>query len=303
MANRTVFISEIKSNPFQSRKTSDPGAVDRLAQEIKAIGYWGGALRVRERNSHYELIAGHQRLRALKQIGTKTVAIEVAELSDLEMAEQSLIENLQRHNLLELDKAEAIARAFSMEKAAGGGSDQVVVRRLAMLLGYQNERTLIDFLGMARLGDDAKKVVREVNMPRGAVQQARSIGGEAMVKHAAKHRISELTLKPIGKIVRALPETMRAKVAAAIVAKDLTTPAEVEKIARREQAKTANLEHVDPDLMVFMQKWTADLWVWTKRLKAAAKFKAYIHAHPEIATKFKDAAEEFMGALKDILDL
>jgi ParB family chromosome partitioning protein len=305
MPNRTVSIADIKSNPFQSRKSVDPGAVERLAKEIKETGYWGGTLRVRQQNGHYELVFGHQRLRALKQLGHKAVSVEVADLSDVEMAQQSLIENLQRHNLLEIDKAEAIQRAFEMEKANNGSvtTDRAIIQRLALLLGYNNEQTLRDFLGMASLTDDTKKVVREHNMPRGAVQTARGIGGEAMVKHAAKHRISELDLKPMRKIVTSLPEPVRQKVVEAVVKDRLTTPEQVEKVARREQAKTVKKDEIPPDLMLFIRKWTADLMVWQRKLNAARKHKVYIHAHPEVATKFKDAAEAFMAELKELLDL
>lgn len=305
MPNRTVSIADIKSNPYQSRKSVDPGAVESLAKEIKETGYWGGSLRVREQNEHYELVFGHQRLKALKRLGHKDVAVEVVKLTDVEMAQQSLIENLQRHNLLEIDKAEAIKQAFEMEKSQSGSglSDGNIIQHLTMLLGYNNETTIKDFLGMAHLSDDTKKAVREHNMPRGAVQTARGIGGEAMVKHAATHRISELDLKPMRKIVTSLPEPVRQKVVAAVVKDKLTTPEQVEKVARREQAKTVKKDEIPPDLMLFIRKWSGDLDVWTRRLKAASKYKTYIHAHPETVTKFKDAAETFIAALKELLDL
>lgn len=303
--NRTISVEDIRPNPFQSRKTVDSAAIERLAKEIEATGYWGGSLRVRQHNGKYELVFGHQRLRALKKLGHKRIDVDVQTLTDVEMAEQSLVENLQRHNLLEIDKAEALQRLYEMEKTRSGSgvSDKDIIRRLMLLLGYTNEQTLYQFLGMAHLAEDTKKIVREHNMPRGAVSAARGIGGEAMVKHAAKHRISELGLKPISKILTPLSEPVRQKVVETIVKDKLTTSAEVEKIARREQAKTIKKDEIPPDLMLFVRKWTADLKAWQRKLASAAKYKAYIHQHPEAVTAFKDAADAFIRELQELLNL
>ena len=49
----------------------------------------------------------------------KSARHNIVELDDAAMAEQSLIENIQRHGLLEIDKAEAIARLLTMLTEAG----------------------------------------------------------------------------------------------------------------------------------------------------------------------------------------
>jgi len=303
--NRTISIADIKANPFQSRKTADPAAIKRLATEIQETGYWGESFRVRQHNGNYQLVFGHQRLEALRQLGHKRIGVEVVDLTDVEMAEQSLIENLQRHNLLEIDKAEAIRRVVEMYKGQAGSdlSDAEIIRRLMTLLGYQNETTLKQFLGMSRLSEATKQEVRKSNMPRGAVAVARGIGGEDMVRHAATHHISELDLKPISKSVAPLPAPMRQKVVERILQEKATKPQQVEKIVRHEQEKVARQTQIPPDVMLFIRKWTGDLDAWTAKIKAATKVKSYIHQHPEIVTKFKDAAERFIAALKELLDL
>ena len=65
---------------------------------------------VRPKGAAYELVAGERRLRAAKNAGLKQVPVVIKTLSDREMMEIALIENLQREDLNPLEEAEAYQR-------------------------------------------------------------------------------------------------------------------------------------------------------------------------------------------------
>lgn len=95
---KTVLIEDVIPNPFQPRKTFKPEALQELASSITEYGVIQPLL-VRQVNDKYELIAGERRLRASKLAGLDNVPIIIKELSDKEMAELAMIENLQREDL------------------------------------------------------------------------------------------------------------------------------------------------------------------------------------------------------------
>ena len=138
-----VSVKDIVPNPFQSRKLMDPADIKLLAAEIKEKGFWHGALRARRVNGKYELVFGHRRLAALKQLGVKEVEVEVIKLDDTGMAEDSLVENMQRMGLTDMDKAEAIVKLWElksgtsfMHEGSQGKAHDPVVDDIATRLGY-----------------------------------------------------------------------------------------------------------------------------------------------------------------------
>jgi ParB/RepB/Spo0J family partition protein len=304
--SQEILVSQIHHNPYQSRKRIDQAAVTRMAKEIDAQGFWDQSFRVRAVNGNYQLVFGHTRLEALRSLGHKRVNVEVVDLDDIAMAQQSLIENIQRDNLPEIDKAEAIARLLNMmlgPRADDRNARSEAIGHLCVLLGYKSRQTILNFLSMAGMSEPTKVIARRENMPRSAALVARDIGGEKMVRFAATKRINRDALDAIRKSLAGLSKESRQKVVDRIIERQITDPDAVKKMARREAEKAVDIETVPPDVMMFIEKWSGDLRVWTKKIKAATKVKAYIHQHPEILGEFRNAAEEFIAALKELLDL
>lgn len=100
-----IDIDLIKSNPFQPRKTFDPFQLEELAKSIKEYGVIQPII-VRKAEKHYELVAGERRLKASKSIGLKKIPAIIRELTDREIAELALIENLQREDLNYFEEAQ-----------------------------------------------------------------------------------------------------------------------------------------------------------------------------------------------------
>jgi len=102
-------IEEIQPNPLQPRKTFPDEQLQELADSIKEKGILQ-PLMVRRRGDKFELIAGERRWRAAQRAGMREVPVLVKEVSDSEMLELSLIENIQREDLNPIEEAEAYKR-------------------------------------------------------------------------------------------------------------------------------------------------------------------------------------------------
>ena len=104
-----VATEHIVPNPQQPRKHFDEKSLNELAQSIRAQGVLQ-PLVVRkhpELPNQYELVAGERRWRALKQIDVVQVPVVLRNVSDSEILEVSLLENIQRENLTVIEEAQS----------------------------------------------------------------------------------------------------------------------------------------------------------------------------------------------------
>ena len=104
-----ININKIEPNRLQPRKEFKEDALQELADSIKQFGVIE-PLVVQDRDDHYEIIAGERRWRAAKIAGLKEVPAVVKKLTEQEIVEISLIENLQREDLNPIEEAMAYKR-------------------------------------------------------------------------------------------------------------------------------------------------------------------------------------------------
>ncbi|HSR10976.1 MAG TPA: ParB/RepB/Spo0J family partition protein [Thermodesulfobacteriota bacterium] len=102
-------IEEIVPNAMQPRKSFPEEKIRELAESVREKGILQ-PLVVRRNGDKYELIAGERRWRAAQRAGIKEVPILVKDVSEGEMLELSLIENIQREDLNPIEEAEAYKR-------------------------------------------------------------------------------------------------------------------------------------------------------------------------------------------------
>lgn len=108
-----LSLTESASNP---RTTFDDKALDELAESIKAQGVLS-PLVVRPKGGHsYEIVAGARRYRAAQRAGLEYVPVRIAELSDAQAVEVSIVENLQRRDVHPLDEATGYARLLALDE-------------------------------------------------------------------------------------------------------------------------------------------------------------------------------------------
>jgi ParB family chromosome partitioning protein len=99
-------IEELAPNIFQARRDFNDKQQQQLVSSIKKSGIIQPII-VRKAKAGYEIIAGERRWRAAQQAGLQKVPVIIRTAQDLEVAELSLIENIQREALNPIEEAEA----------------------------------------------------------------------------------------------------------------------------------------------------------------------------------------------------
>jgi len=122
---REIAVADITPNPFQPRKTFDPGALDELKSSIAEYGVLVPII-VRRQGDKYELIAGERRWRACAALAKGTIPAIVRASDDRQTLEFAIVENLQLENLNPLE--EAAGFAYLIEEH--GLTQEEVARRL-----------------------------------------------------------------------------------------------------------------------------------------------------------------------------
>ncbi|WP_339034093.1 ParB/RepB/Spo0J family partition protein [Spiroplasma endosymbiont of Cantharis rufa] len=102
--NKTMIdIKVLVANPYQPRKNFEKEELNELASSIKTHGIIQPIII----NSKNQIIAGERRTRAAKLAGLKKIPAIVLELSESQMEEFAIIENIQRVDLLDIEEAVA----------------------------------------------------------------------------------------------------------------------------------------------------------------------------------------------------
>jgi ParB family transcriptional regulator, chromosome partitioning protein len=139
---KSVFscgIEELQPNRYQPRKNFNDSTQNQLIASIKSTGIIQPIV-VRKLDKGYEIIAGERRWRAAQAAGLKDVPIVIREATDMQAAEMSLIENIQREELNPLEEANAyvtLIETFKLsqeEISSRAGKDRSTIANTIRLL-------------------------------------------------------------------------------------------------------------------------------------------------------------------------
>ena len=107
-----IDINIIKSNESQPRKSFDDEKIMELAESIKSNGIIQPLI-LRKDKDEYIIVAGERRWRAAKYIGIKEIPSVIMDLTEKQILEISLIENIQREDLNSIEEAIAYKKLIS----------------------------------------------------------------------------------------------------------------------------------------------------------------------------------------------
>jgi ParB family chromosome partitioning protein len=136
---RQVPVSLVSANPYQARTVWNDEDLHELTDSIRRNGVIQPVI-VRQVQTGYQLVAGERRLRAAEAAGLGTVPAIVREITDEQLFEWSLIENIHRRDLNAIERAKAYQRYLStfsltqMEAAERLGEDRSVIANYLRLL-------------------------------------------------------------------------------------------------------------------------------------------------------------------------
>lgn len=146
-----IGVSKVRPNPYQPRKHFDPESLAELAESIKTHGLLQPIV-VKEDIDGYILIAGERRLRASKLAKLKTIKAIIVSVSDEQMREHALIENIQRDELNAIDLAQAYQELIEIHELTHDQLSQTVHKSRAQItntlrllqLNEKGKKALID---------------------------------------------------------------------------------------------------------------------------------------------------------------
>jgi ParB family chromosome partitioning protein len=177
-----VPVEEITANPFQPRTEFSEQEIFGLAESIRTQGLLQPVL-VRRSGSGYEIVSGERRMRALKHLGEKTVPCIVREhLSDREMLEMAVVENLQRENLNEIEKA----KAYDKLLLECGLSHEQLSERIGA-----SRSAVTNTLRLLKLPEPIQQMLRHGQLSMGHARALLAIGDPGRQQQLARRIVSE----------------------------------------------------------------------------------------------------------------
>jgi ParB family chromosome partitioning protein len=190
-------IEELVPNRYQSRKEFDGEEQRNLVTSIRKSGIIQPII-VRRLQNGYEIIAGERRWRAAQEAGLKEVPILVREAEDLDMAEISLIENIQRSDLNPIEEAEAFL--MLMEKF-GLSHEDISVR-----VG-KDRTTVTNAVRLLKLSPEVREALSKKQLTAGHARALLSLSSAAeqvrllrdILKNGLNVRETELLVRGLRK--------------------------------------------------------------------------------------------------------
>ena len=190
-----VKTSMVEPNREQPRKHFDEDSLIELADSIKQYGVISPIL-VKQRDDYYEIIAGERRWRAAKLAGLKKVPVIVRELTDREVVEISLIENIQREDLNPVEEAKAYQRLleeFSLKQ------DEIAARV------SKSRTTITNSLRLLKLNEKVQEMLVDGMISAGHARALLAIEDPELQRQAADQVFDEkMRVRDTEKLVKTL---------------------------------------------------------------------------------------------------
>lgn len=188
-----VKITKVEPNREQPRKNFDEDSLLELAESIKQFGLLQPIL-VQDRDTYYEIIAGERRWRAAKMAGLKEVPVIIRNLTEQEIVEISLIENIQREDLNPIEEALAYKRLlteFNLKQ------DEVAERVSKSRTAVTNSMRLL------KLSDEVQQMIIDDMISTGHARALISIDdAEQQYTIAQKIFDEKLSVRDVEKLVK-----------------------------------------------------------------------------------------------------
>lgn len=189
-----IKITKVEPNREQPRKQFDEDALQELTESIKQVGILEPLL-VRNRDDHFEIIAGERRWRAARAAGIKEVPVVIRnDLTDQQIVEIQLIENIQRENLNPIEEAKAFHRLiteFNLKQ------DEVAERVSKSRVAITNSMRLL------KLADEVQQMVIDGKLTSGHARALVSIDDKKVQTELAEKIFDEkLSVRQAEKLVK-----------------------------------------------------------------------------------------------------
>lgn len=186
-----ISIDELSRDSAQPRKTFDQEEMDALAQSIKENGIIQPII-IRNVGEDFTIVAGERRFRAAKQVGLVEVPVIIKDISDLQVLEISLVENVQRQDLNAIEEANAYKRLANEHKLTQEGISKSIGK---------SRTAIANKIRLLNLNDEIQKYIIEGRLSEGHGRALLAIEDEEKQLQIAKTAIKRsLSVREIEKL-------------------------------------------------------------------------------------------------------
>ncbi len=147
----TVSVERVRRNPRQPRRHFDEEAIGRLAKSLERSGALQPIV-VRPADTGYELVAGERRLRAARVAGLTEIPAIVRAVSDGQLLELALVENIHREDLNPVERA----RGYRQLEEERGLTHEVIGEMMG-----EDRATVANYIRLLGLEDDVLALLAE----------------------------------------------------------------------------------------------------------------------------------------------
>ena len=176
-----INLKDIRSNPYQPRKTFNETTLQELADSIKEHGIIEPII-VKKAIKGYELVAGERRTKAAKLAGLEKIPAIVKDFNDQEMMEIALLENIQREDLNPIDEASAYQKIIEL--------GHMTQEEFAKKFGKSRSH-VTNMLGLLSLPTTVKELVEKKAISMGHARALSKIESAEKIKELADKVVKE----------------------------------------------------------------------------------------------------------------
>lgn len=196
---QNIELKLIEPNPFQPRKNFDKAAINELSDSIKIHGVLQPII-LRNAKKGYQIVVGERRFRASKEAGLKEIPAVVRDMTDAEMMELSVIENLQREDLSPMEEAESYQ--FLMSNL------ELTQSKLAERVG-KSRPYIANFVRLLTLPEVVQDYLRDGSLSAGHGRALLGLKAKKNIVPLAEKSIKEaLTVRQLEKLVTDINENV-----------------------------------------------------------------------------------------------
>lgn len=176
-----IALELIRPNPYQPRKTFEKERLNDLASSIQQHGILQPIV-LRQTVQGYYIVVGERRFRASKLAGLTEVPAIIKELSDEDMMELAIIENLQREDLNAIEEAESYKKMMTDLNI----TQQEVARRLGKSRPY-----IANMLRLLQLPKNVAQMVQQGALSSAHGRTLLTLKDASKIKKTAKQAAQE----------------------------------------------------------------------------------------------------------------
>ncbi len=174
-------INEIEPNAGQPRKRFDDQKLIQLSDSIKEHGIVQPII-VRREDNIYKIVAGERRWRAARLAGLSSVPVIIKDVSNRQVMEMALIENIQREDLNPIEEAEAYEKLLN--------EYNMTQEELSKSIG-KNRSTIANIIRLLALSDKVKESLIDGEISNGHARALLSIEEKEIQEKVCKEIIEK----------------------------------------------------------------------------------------------------------------